>query len=346
MRVVLTAVFLILGLTPLFAQVITEFPLLANSDQAGNVCIVPTGATQNPKLSNIALQRFIAAEGYVWFTNAADNSIGRIDAFGNVVKYPLKTKNAEPVGCAFGPSNGLLYFAEQAAVPAKIGVLDPTSDPRWPILREIPMPPPNGGGAAGVAFDAAGVLNIMIPGDSAIQRMKPGGTFLPPVQLTPGRWPHGPALCRGKLMFAESGANRFASLSTTGMVVERVLPQNNSKPFAFTCGSDGLAYGTLNGIGAIVQVDPIKTTLLKQFAIPSGRASAPMGIATGFDGNVYFANSQANTIGKMTRSESGTTISELPVPSPGAAPNKMTPCFSTAVCFSERGINAIGVLSW
>jgi virginiamycin B lyase len=344
-RVVVVAAFLIFGFTPSFAQIITEFPLPATTDQAGNICVVPAGATQNPKLSKIGLQRFIAAEGYVWFTNVADNSIGRMDSFGNVVRYPLKTKNAGPVGCAFGPSNGLLYFAEQSPVPAKVGVLDPTSDPRWPILRELPMPAPNSG-AAGVAFDAAGVLNIMIPRDSAIQRMKPGGTFLRPIQLPPGRWPHGPALCGGKLIFAENGANRFASLTTSGVLVERLLPENNSKPFAFTCGTDGLAYGTLNGIGKIVQVDPASTGLLKQFAIPSGRASAPMGVATGFDGNIYFANSASNTIGKLTYSGASATISEAPVPSAGVAPNKITPCFATAVCFGEQKSNAIGVLSW
>ena len=338
-----TGVLVLVFLVPLvFAQNIVEYPL-PTTNRAGNVCVVPAGATQNTKLSNLALQRFIAGDGYLWFTNAPDNSIGRLDALGNVTRYPIRTKNAGPVGCAFGPANGLLYFAEQLLVPARVGILDPTSDPVRPSIRELPMPPPNGG-AAGVAFDANGVLNVMIPEDSAIQRMKPGGTFISPILLASGRWPHGPALCGGKLIFAENAANRFATLTIDGTIVERALPQSNSKPFAFTCGGDGMAYGTENGVGKIAQVDPATTTLVKQFAIPSGRTSAPMGIATGFDGNIYFANSGSNTIGKLTVGSTPAMMPEIPVPTEGAKSNKVTPCFITAVCFSELRANGIGVL--
>ena len=70
--------------------------------------------------------------------------------------------------------------------------------------------------------------------------------------------------------------------------MEKVLPQTNSKPFAFTCGSDGTAYGTENGVGKIIEVNPATAAIVKQFAILSGAASAPMGIATRFDGKVYF----------------------------------------------------------
>jgi virginiamycin B lyase len=326
-----------------FAQSIAEFPLPVSTDQAGNVCAVSAGATHNPSLSNLALQRLIAADGFVWFTDAPANSIGRMDPFGKVTEYPIPTSNSGPVGCAFGPADGLLYFAEQSVVPAKVAILDPTSSPTQPVIREFPMPPPSGG-AAGVAFDANGVLNIMISKNSAIQRMRTDGTFLSPIQLALGRWPHGPVLCGGKLIFAENTANRFASLSTAGVVVEKVLPQANSKPFAFTCGGDGMAYGTENAIGKIVKVNPATTTLVKQFSILSGPTSAPMGVATGFDGNVYFANSQSNTIGELTVGTSGTLMPEISVPVPGALPNKVTPCFTNAVCFSQRGASGIGLL--
>lgn len=339
--VTLAICFLAVGSSP--AQSITEFPLTHPTEQAGNVCYVPAGTTQNTNLTNVALQRFIAADGFVWFTNTPANSIGRMDSFGNVTEYPIPTANAGPVGCAFGPSDGLLYFAEQSAVPAKVATLDPVSDPRAPVIREFRMPAPNGG-AAGVVFDTSGVLNIMIPGSSAIQRMRTSGTFLAPIQLAAGRWPHGPTLCGGKLFFAENAANRFASLTTTGVVVERVLPQANSKPFAFTCGGDGMAYGTENAVGKIVKVNPATTTLVKQFAILSGATSAPMGIGTGFDGNVYFANSQSNTIGELTVGTTGALLPEIPVPIAGALPNKVTPCFTNGICFSQRGASEIGLL--
>jgi streptogramin lyase len=326
-----------------FAQSVTEFPLTNPKEQAGNVCYVPAGSTQNSSLSNLALQRFVAADGFVWFTDAPANSIGRMDPFGNITKYAIPTANSGPVGCAFGPSDGLLYFAEQSVVPAKVATLDPASDPRAPVIREFPMPAPNDG-AAGVVFDANGILNIMNSKSSAIHRMRTNGTFLSPIRLAAGRWPHGPALCGGKVIFAENTANRFASLTTAGVVVEKALPQANSKPFAFTCGGDGMAYGTENGVGKIVKVNPATTTLVKQFAILSGPASAPMGIGTGFDGNLYFANSQSNTIGKLTVGTTGTLLPEIAIPIAGALPNKVTPCFTSGICFSQRGTSGIGVL--
>jgi len=62
-----------------------------------------------------------------------------------------------------------------------------------------------------------------------------------------------------------------------GVVVEKVLPQTNSKPFAFTCGSDGMTYGTENGVGKIIEVNPPTAAIVTQLAILSGAASAPMG---------------------------------------------------------------------
>src|SRR5205823_556064 len=82
-RAVIGVAVLLLMAESAFGQSIVEFPLPATTSRAGNVCVVPAGATQNTKLSNLALQRFIAADGYLWFTDARDNSIGRMDLFGN-----------------------------------------------------------------------------------------------------------------------------------------------------------------------------------------------------------------------------------------------------------------------
>ena len=105
-----------------------------------------------------------------------------------------------------------------------------------------------------------------------------------------------------------------------------------------------MAYGTENGVGKIVKVNPATAAIVKQFTILSGPASAPMGIATGFDGNVYFANSQSNTIGELTIGTNGTLLPEIPVPLVGALPNKVTPCFTNGICFSQRGASEIGLL--
>jgi virginiamycin B lyase len=186
------------------AQTIKEFPLPA---QAGNVCVSPTN-------SNL-----------VWFTMA--NTMSSMDSIGNVTSYTIPTPNSGPVGCAFG-SDGLLYFGEQSGL--KIASLDTSSG----IFREFPIAAPNNG-IAGVIFDANGILNIMVAGSSAIQRMQTNGSFLSPITLGGGQWPHGPALCGGYVWFVENTANRIARLTPSGGVTEALLPQSSSKPFSVTC---------------------------------------------------------------------------------------------------------------
>jgi virginiamycin B lyase len=291
------------------AQTIKEFPL---ASQAGNVCV----SSINSSL--------------VWLSMPMANQISSMDASGNVTSYTIPTPNSSPAGCAFGP-DGLLYFGEQSGL--KIASLDTSSG----VFREFPIAPPNNG-IAGVAFDANGILNIMVSKSSAIQRMRTDGSFLPPIMLGGGQWPHIPTLCGGNIWFVEYTANRVARLTPTGGVREALLPQLNSKPFAITCAS-GLPYFTEYNANKIGEVDPTAFAIT-QWGIPSVN-SQPMGIATGADGNIYFAESASDKIGKLA---SNGSITEYLVPTPKALPNKVTACFRTAICFSERGTNQLGVL--
>ncbi len=295
-----------------FAQTVTEYQLNSSS-QAGNVCTAPDGAT--------------------WFADAPANKIGRIDSLGNKVEYTIPTVNSGPVGCAFGPADGLLYFAEQNT--HKAAILNPATK----VFQEYRIAPPNSG-LAGVVFDAAGVLNIMVSGSSAIQRMQTDGTFLPVIQLATGRWPHGPALCDGDIWFAENTANRVAKLTVSGAVTEKVLPQSSSKPFAVTCASDG-AYFTENAT-TVNKIGRINTTTLAitQWKIPSS-GSNPMGITTGSDSNIYFAESTTDKIAMLPGG--GGVITEYLIPTTNALPNKVT-TNGNCIWFSERGAPQIGAL--
>ena len=309
-------------------QPITEYPLQAPS-QAGAVCTTSDLPLNQPE---IVQKRHAAAEHLLWFTDRPGNNMGSMNSSGRVVLYQIPTPNSIPVGCAFGPQDGLLYFAEQHAL--KLAAFDPLSLK----FTEWPIPGPNGG-LAGVVFDSNNVLNAMVTKESVIQRMRTDGTFLAPIQLAPGTYPHGPFQCGGNIWFAENTTNRIARLTPDGSVTEKSLPQLHSNPFAVACGKDGV-YFTEYKVNKIGRINPM-TLDITQWEIPSP-GSIPMGLASGYDANIYFAESRANKIGRL--SLKGENITEYRVPTSRALPDKVTPCFSSAICFSERGTQEIGVL--
>lgn len=291
---------------------ITEYPLPPNA-LAGNVCIQSGDTT------------------YVWFTDDPNNAISQMDALGNVTEHSLPTANAGIVGCAFGP-DGRVYFVEQRSY--KVGAYDPVAG----AFQEWHVAAPNKN-MAGIVFDATGVLNIMVAGSSAIQRMQLDGTFLPYIPLVAGRYPHGPSLCGGNVWFAESNANRVGTLSATGVVTEFLLPQSNSKPFETTCASDGGVYFTQQNVSRIGRID------LASFAISEWNtlsvSSQPMGITTRYDGNISFTESNSDNVSVMA--VGGRSMTETSPPTASALPDKISPCFGISVCFSERAASQLGV---
>ncbi len=179
----------------------------------------------------------------------------------------------------------------------------------------------------------------MLTADSATARMQTDGSFLSPIHLPSGRYPRGPIACAEKIWFAEYKANRVASLAPDGAVSETVLPQPDSEPFAMACAADGVYFTEYraNNVGRI----DVNTSAVTQWRIPSARAHA-MGITVGYDGSIYFAESTRDKLAKVLLG--GGAITEYKVPTRGALPNKVTPCFLSAICIRERGAAQVGVL--
>lgn len=63
-----------------------------------------------------------APSGALWFTEDKGNNIGCITTAGEIVEFPVPTKDSSPDGIALGP-DGNIWFAEQ--VGDKIGRINP-----------------------------------------------------------------------------------------------------------------------------------------------------------------------------------------------------------------------------
>jgi virginiamycin B lyase len=84
---------------------------------------------------------------------------------------------------------------------------------------------------------------------------------------------------------------------------------------------------------------PTSTPVVTEFSIPTG-GSNPIGITSGPDGALWFAESNANKIGRMPTSGSGTA--EFPIPTSGSSPYFIAVGSDGALWFTEYGGNRIG----
>src|SRR4051812_48370127 len=74
------------------------------------------------------------------------------------------------------------------------------------------------------------------------------------------------------------------------------------------------------------------------FKIPTA-ASQPTGLAVGLDGNLWFAESAGNKIGRVT---TGGTITEYPIPDVGSGARDITAGPDGNLWFTEQKRNRVG----
>jgi virginiamycin B lyase len=89
----------------------------------------------------------------------------------------------------------------------------------------------------------------------------------------------------------------------------------------------------LRGIGA--------AQTITEFSIPTA-ASGPMGIALGADGNIWFIESAANKIGRIT---STGVITEFPIPTASSGPFAIASGPDGALWFTEIAASQIGQIT-
>lgn len=294
------------------AQVVSEYPIPSRAI-AGNICTSPDNL-------------------YVYF--AANTTIGRIAMDGSITEFDVPSAGSNAmklVGCSFSPK-GILYFADQN------NYVIYAFSPKTKVFVHFPIPAPNIA-IAGVQFHSDWLLYIMVSGSSAIHRMQRDGTFLPAIQLAPGRYPHGPSSCGNNVWFAENTANRVAFVDTAGVVSEFNLPNPSSEPFSTTCAPDGGVYFTLNAANMIGRIDAV-TYQISTWPIPTAN-SEPKGISLSPTG-VCFAESNINQIGCMPLL--GGPITETLVPVRGSSPNKLVNGPDGGVWFSQANLSYVARL--
>jgi streptogramin lyase len=226
-------------------------------------------------------------------------------------EVPSATSHPDLDGIAVGP-DGNLWFTEAAL--NRIGRLVPSpSEPckEKPEITEYEVPMATlgetGGGNPGTAGDSiasgpGGNLWFSEAGSERIGEMNTSGQMVntfPPSPATLGGSPLGIAQgSDGNMWFTEPEEDRIGRITQSGQVTEFPLPATDAALSSIVKGPDGNMWftfgGTENtGVGCITPAGNAAQT----FAMSGGISE---GIAVGPEGAIWFAESLAHNIGRLS----------------------------------------------
>ena len=282
---------------PVGAVTINEYPLQSK--------IGPVGITTG-------------SDGALWFLEYYANNIGRMDPVTHAVtQYAIPTPNSRAVQCIITGPDGALWFAEggDGNTPNganKIGRIDPNTH----IITEYSTPTPNSGPAY-IAIGPDGALWFTEQFPAQIGRIDPQ-THTITEYPTPGSDPWniitGPD---GALWFNECGPNNIVRIDPATLNMTEY-------PADGVCGGMATADGAIWFISdhnapqpKIGRFDP-STHAVVEYPVPTAKSN-PDTLTAGPDGALWFAEFNANKIGRLDLS--AYTFTEYNAPGAGFMTN-------------------------
>jgi len=247
-------------------------------------------------------------DGALWFTDAGNNSIGRITTGGVVTNY-TGTGISNPDGITDGP-DGALWFTN--AGNNSIGRITTGGVVTNYTGTGISNPDAITAGPDGALwFTNLGNPNIHVAG--SIGRITTGGVvtnYTGTGISNPDGITAGPD---GALWFSNETVAGSIGRITTGGVVTNYTGTGISNPDGVTAGPDGALWFTNEGnsIGRITTGGVVTN-------YTGTGISNPDGITDGPDGALWFTNAGNNSIGRITAGSNPPPITSILIPSNGA----------------------------
>ena len=268
----------------------------------------------------------VGPDGALWFTEENGHKIGRITTDGTITEYPTPTPFSAPNEITTGP-DGALWFTEFGANPPKIGRLTTAG-----VFTEWDLP--LGSGPDGITAGPDGAMWFTENGGAKIGRIAVTGppiTEYPlPAGFVPGDITTGPD---GRLWFTEAEpANKVGAISMVGNVIEYDVPGSGPSGIAASDTALWFTMHLVDRIGRIGSSGPPVT----DFG-PTG--AKPSGIAFGRDGALWFTETDAGKVGRMTTTG---RLTEFPLPSAVSEPGEIVAGPDGAMWFTEFKGNKIG----
>jgi virginiamycin B lyase len=295
----------------------------------------------------------VYAGGDIWVAETGAGAIGRIDPVTlQYNEFLVPTSGAQPVGLTYDPVNKLVYFTEDfsgSAGKGQIGYFNPATLNASVGITEKALPNASSTPQAmGITYNP-GDGNICFVENQANQigMFDPTtGTFNSTPYNVPNASSHpGPeqitADSNGNLWFSESGPATGSGMIDMFSPTSRTFAANgpyslpadaknpNSAILGITSGPDGGIYFTAEGVGQVGWFNP-------QAVVAAGSnygqditvmntpttASAPDGITTGPDGNIWFTEQHGNSAtgtGAIGMAKLGVQLAVTTQPPPSVA---------------------------
>ena len=283
-------------------------------------------------------------DGNMWFTNNANNSIGRITPGGAVTYFAVPTSSVSPstsgpglFAIAAGP-DGNMWFT--ALYENFVGKVTPAG-----VITTYPVPTANSM-PYGVTAGPDGNIWFTLDNANGIGRITPGGVMTEFPIPTPGS--PGPTeivadnncvMCGfgitagplESLWFTIPAANLVGRITMTGVV--STLPVTTAPPVsmpvgtnvtigAITAGDDGNLWITQHNDGKITRLTT--AGVATAFALPSS-TSQPVAITPGPDGSLFIAEFAGNALVKFVvpGAKSAPVITRYTIPTASSLPTSV-----------------------
>jgi virginiamycin B lyase len=273
------------------AGVVTEFPVPPLASEMGGITVGPDGN--------------VWSDEWTWQNSGATcaGDILRMSPAGVVTVFPLT--GYAPVQLSPG-ADGNVWFTTNpcSAMPPAIGQITPAG-----LVHMYPLPA-GSGESYGITSGPDGNLWFTLP--DAIGTMTTGGVATV--------YPVSPAGNLSEIVTGPDGALWFTDfalgigrITTSGAITTYPL---SGAPFGIAPGPADTLVVTMFGKNTVDQLD-LTATVLDSTPVPTASAGASQ-LVTGPDGNFWFAEQNANAVGRLTLTESSpvpTTVTVQKTPS-------------------------------
>ena len=295
-------------------------------------------------------------DGNMWFTNNANNSIGRITPSGAVTYFAVPTTSVSPstsgpglFALVAGP-DGNMWFT--ALYENFVGKITPGG-----VITTYPVPTANSM-PYGVTAGPDGNIWFTLDNANGIGRITPAGVITEFPIPTPGS--PGPTeivadnncvMCGfgitagplESLWFTIPAANLVGRITMTGQV--STLPVTTAPPVsmpvgtnvtigAITAGDDGNLWITQDSDGKITRLTT--AGVATAFALPSA-TSQPVAIVPGPDGSLFIAEFAGKALAKLVvpGAKSAPVITQYPIPTADSIPTSVATGADGSVWFTN-----------
>jgi virginiamycin B lyase len=260
---------------------------------------------------SFAREPAVAPDGNVYIAVMQSSQIARFDPRTEAFVLWNLPQGTRPQGLLAG-KNGHLYYTGSGN--GTIGELDTATGK--PLQYKVP----SGGDPHALVMDNNGILWFTVQTAGRVVRFDPLTRVFREHEV--GGRPHGIAIDRaGYVWFCKFASDRLGRLNPADGNVNELFTGEDSRPRRMALSVDGSLWVTLYGTNRLIQVDPQKMQVTKEYPLPNGSDGGAYAVTVDGNGVVWSNEITTDTIVRL-EPKSG-QLQALRLPSANAGIRKM-----------------------